>query len=312
MPTITPADAIIKAADKLVDAIAGVIPKNSITKDAVLQLMSIYRKQALEASDAASAQRVLRRLAESQQAQTEADASEEQRVETPQATTQPDLGIFEVKYPINTTPIETHDSARSPNPITQDDDDSPPSANTRQRRQRLLTQDYMLHMMEQPGYKAPFTPCQTSGRRFPLQFLCDMAYAILNNKTGDLLEYRHLVKHPKYKDIWSKSFSTKICCLVTTTETIFFKRKDEIPQDRHKDDLRAHCMHLQSREEISLSHENYNGRQLNQLPRRLWNSYSRPSHHQAPRPQQRHIHGQCKVYDHRHQRLLPDDADEAL
>ncbi len=66
MPTITLADALIKAADKLVDAISGVIPKNSITEDAVLQLMSIYRQQALEASDAASAQRVLRRLAESQ------------------------------------------------------------------------------------------------------------------------------------------------------------------------------------------------------------------------------------------------------
>jgi hypothetical protein len=63
MPTITPADALIKAADKLVDAITGVIPKNSITEDVVLQLMSIYRKQALEASDAASAQKVLRRLA---------------------------------------------------------------------------------------------------------------------------------------------------------------------------------------------------------------------------------------------------------
>ena len=66
MPTITPADALIKAADNLVDAISGVIPKNTITEDAVLQLMAIYRKQALDASDAKSAQRVLRRLAETQ------------------------------------------------------------------------------------------------------------------------------------------------------------------------------------------------------------------------------------------------------
>ena len=121
MPTITPADTLIKAADKLVDAISGVIPKNSITEDAILQLMSIYRKQALEASDAASAQRVLRRLAESQQAQTETDVSEEQRMETtqvteeqrveiPQATTDPDLSIFDVEYPNDTTPIKTHDS----------------------------------------------------------------------------------------------------------------------------------------------------------------------------------------------------------
>ena len=162
MPAITPADALIKAADKLADAISGVIPKNSITKDAVLQLMNIYRKQALKASDAASAQRVLRCLAESQRAQTKKDASKEQRVETPQATTEPDSEMFEFEYPRETTPIKTHDSARSPNPITQEDDDSPPSTNTRHCRQGSLTQDYMLHMMEQPRYKAPFTPCQAS------------------------------------------------------------------------------------------------------------------------------------------------------
>ncbi len=62
-----------------------------------------------------------------------------------------------------------------------------------------------------------------------------MAYAILDNKTGNLLEYLHLMKHPKYKDIWSKSFGTEICCLVTTTETIFFKHRDKIPTDRRKD-----------------------------------------------------------------------------
>jgi hypothetical protein len=71
MPTITPADALIKAADNLVDAISGVIPKNSITKDAVLQLMAIFSNHALDASDAKSTQRVLRRLAETQRVQTE-------------------------------------------------------------------------------------------------------------------------------------------------------------------------------------------------------------------------------------------------
>ncbi len=71
MPTITPADALIKALDKLMDAISGTIPKNSITKDAILQLMSIYCQQALDASDAKSAQRVVRCLAEAQRLQTE-------------------------------------------------------------------------------------------------------------------------------------------------------------------------------------------------------------------------------------------------
>ncbi len=66
MPMITLANALIKASDKLVDAISGVILKNSITKDANLQLMSIYCQQALDAADAKSTQRVLRCLAKAQ------------------------------------------------------------------------------------------------------------------------------------------------------------------------------------------------------------------------------------------------------
>ena len=42
MPTITLADALIKAADYLVDVITGQLPKNSVTADAVEQLMEIY------------------------------------------------------------------------------------------------------------------------------------------------------------------------------------------------------------------------------------------------------------------------------
>ena len=43
------------------------------------------------------------------------------------------------------------------------------------------------------------------------------------------------MKHPKYNDTLLKSFKTEICCLVTTTETIFFTHKDEIPHDQRKD-----------------------------------------------------------------------------
>ncbi len=89
--------------------------------------------------------------------------------------------------------------------------------------------------MEQPGYKSLFTPRQASSQKYPLQFLCDLAYAILDDKTGKLLKYHHLLKHPKHKNIWSKSFGTDICCLVTTTETILFKHKDKIPADLCKD-----------------------------------------------------------------------------
>jgi hypothetical protein len=80
----------------------------------------------------------------------------------------------------------------------------------------------MLQYMEIPGYKAPFTARQAASRKYPLQFLYDLAYAVLNDESGDLLEYHHLMKHPKYKDVWTKSFRKEIRRLATTTETIFF------------------------------------------------------------------------------------------
>ncbi len=126
--------------------------------------------------------------------------------------------------------------------ILQEDNDNddyiqPPAANTHQQQQsRTLMQEYMLHMMELPGTKtAPFNPQQAASHKYPLQFLCNFANAVLDNETGDLLKYWHLIKCPKYKATWSNSFGTEIQRLATTTETIFFVDKKEIPQDRQQD-----------------------------------------------------------------------------
>ncbi len=90
-------------------------------------------------------------------------------------------------------------------------------------------------MIEQAAEQSPFSAQQASSCCYPLQFLHDFASSILDKDTGELLKYRHLMKHPKYKDVWMKSFGTKICHLVTSTETIFFRRKSEIPAKRRKD-----------------------------------------------------------------------------
>ncbi len=85
-------------------------------------------------------------------------------------------------------------------------------------------------MIEIPGYTVSFTPAQASCRKYPLQFLCDFTYAVLDNDIGDLLEYHHLIKHPKHKDIWSQSFGKEIRRLATTTKTIFFCEQAGNPQ----------------------------------------------------------------------------------
>ncbi len=41
-------------------------------------------------------------------------------------------------------------------------------------------------------------PQQAALHKYPLQFPCNFANAVLNDKIGDLLEYCHLIKHPKH------------------------------------------------------------------------------------------------------------------
>jgi hypothetical protein len=191
--------------------------------------MEIFKQQAQVTRDAATAQRVFR-----EQAQAERVIEEECKQQ--QAATAPTAQVENQEAPAPTFQIEDENiAATAPQAIPQimqDEYISPPSANTRQQREvRTLTQDFMLQCMEIPGYKAPFTSKQAAARKYPLQFLCDLAYAVLDDETGNLLEFRHLMKHPKYKDVWTKSFNKEIIHLATMTETIFFIQKDAIPQE---------------------------------------------------------------------------------
>ncbi len=230
MPTITPTDALIHAADSLTDAIMGLVPTPTCTTDAVDQLMVIFNQQARKANDAATAQRVLREHAQAERVIKEERQREAPASKTPtsfptsrciQVGTQPSRCNQTRMGKATASPSfkleEPNDIPTLPQglpQITQDESDdynAPPAANTRQQREtQTLMQDFMLQCMEIPGYMAPFTARQAASRKYPLQFLCNLAYAVLDDKTGDLLEYRHLMKHPKYKDVWTKSFGTEI------------------------------------------------------------------------------------------------------
>ncbi len=184
MPTITPANTLIRAADYLTDAIAGLIPAPTATQDAVNQLMVIFKQQARTANDTATAQRVLRECAQAQRViNQKCQATTAQEPTQAQVTEHPTI---ESKEPNDTT-IAPQGIPQ----ITQDKYDSPSSANTRQqqRETRTLTQEFMLHFMGIPGYKAPFTARQAASRQYPLQFLCNLAYSVLDNETGDFLEF---------------------------------------------------------------------------------------------------------------------------
>lgn len=62
------------------------------------------------------------------------------------------------------------------------------------------------------------------------------AGAILDDKTRKLLDYRHLIKHPKYKETCCHSYGNKIERLAQrSTNTVFISHTKEVPQQQQKD-----------------------------------------------------------------------------
>jgi len=69
-----------------------------------------------------------------------------------------------------------------------------------------------------------------------------LAGAVLDSKTGELLEYRHLLKRPHYREVWGNAFGKEIGRLaqgipgvVEGTDTIDSINKSDVPADRIKD-----------------------------------------------------------------------------
>jgi hypothetical protein len=199
MPSLTPAVALIRAADYLTTALAGVIPPPSITTNAIAQLIKIFKMQAENEKDEATLQRVLRENVQAERVLTETMAPPtsptNELVAGPtslQTTTTTTYPPFEIK---EYTKMDV--GALRGTPISYPEDNSKsswPAANTRyQRKVQTITQDYLFHLMDTSflPQQQLFASKQASSRKYPLQFLCDFAYWVLDDETGDLLEYRH-------------------------------------------------------------------------------------------------------------------------
>jgi hypothetical protein len=166
MPTLTPSDALLKAADILTDAITGVLPVSTITDDAITALLKIFKQQANCHKDTSSAQRVLTQRAQAQRVRTE--QSHEETVDDAwmdlvedQPETQPEFPPLEIEEEILTTKNPSQ-SPRAPQNSTHN---STPADNTRQqRRSRTITQECAYHLMDT---QAPPSAQQASSRMYP-------------------------------------------------------------------------------------------------------------------------------------------------
>jgi hypothetical protein len=112
---------------------------------------------------------------------------------------------------------------------------SSPAYNTRSRA-HTITQETILHLLHKT--RTPLTPRRAAPRQFPREALS----AILDTDTGELLEYRHLIKNPKYCTIWKNAYGKELGRLaqgipgtVKGTNTIVFIAHNDIPPQRRKD-----------------------------------------------------------------------------
>ena len=75
-------------------------------------------------------------------------------------------------------------------------------------------------------------PKSLATRRYPIE----MINAVINKETGDIMEYRHILKNPKYRELYCKSYSKELGWiaqglprLVEGTSTIFLNQQGRRP-----------------------------------------------------------------------------------
>ena len=115
-----------------------------------------------------------------------------------------------------------------------------PAENTRSRGfSRMGTQEAILSAIKISS--TAVTPQMLASRRFPMKLLCEMAGAVMDS-SGEMFEYRHLMKRDEYRVLWGKATGKEIVRLaqglkviVEGTNTIYFINKNKVPQDRWKD-----------------------------------------------------------------------------
>jgi ribosomal protein S10 len=178
-PTVSAADAIVEAAAKLNQTIQENMKESLTTLDMneLDRLAKIFQEAAQKVSENDARQPRVPR--------------QQEDVATPRVTT--------------TSARDQHQYNTAPRVISQEedtDDEVPrmtgetdgPRYMTRNQKQvsGSIATDVMLTVMQlsQPKLNAQ----KLVSRKYPLEMLCEFANAVMDDKTGDMLEYRQLIK----------------------------------------------------------------------------------------------------------------------
>ena len=117
----------------------------------------------------------------------------------------------------------------------QEEEDYLLTHNTRSRtRLRSITKEALLLSLN----TTPTTPSKLSARQYPHELL----NAVLDKTTGKLMQYRNLIRIPKYQEVWQRAYGNKLGHLaqgihgqIQGTNTLFLIHKEDLPPDRWKD-----------------------------------------------------------------------------
>ncbi len=116
-----------------------------------------------------------------------------------------------------------------------------PANNTRSRAQvHTITQEAILACISTYSNitNLRLTAANAARQKIPLEML----NAVLDMDTGKLMEMKHLLVNPKYKEVWGKLYTTELGRLAQGipgvskgTDTIVFIQWDKVPIDQIKD-----------------------------------------------------------------------------
>ena len=69
---------------------------------------------------------------------------------------------------------------------------------------RAAAQEAMLSCYDVGQYR--MSACVLASQKFSQEVVA----AVLNKETGELIEYRHLVGNPKYRELWQYSYRNEV------------------------------------------------------------------------------------------------------
>jgi hypothetical protein len=223
-PTITPADAIVNAFNKLRQTIQGIQhSKEDAQYEAIERIMQQAQQQPIQQAEQVNIPRVERELTE--------QVPRVRFAEEPASPKEPQERLV-VAWPKEQIVQPSKSPTPKPKPILKEPKyiAKPDSIAERVKAKR-----------QQPETTQTESIAERVARR-RRERKVEVAHAVLDQETGQLLEYRQLLKHPRFKELWNRSGADEFGRLaqgikgrVKATDTIRFIHKHEVPADRFKD-----------------------------------------------------------------------------